>query len=319
MLNGIIMGTVLVAVVAAPLRAQAPEDRDDSTRHDLQIGGSVALDQTSRLDAQEDPRMQLHEVALGANVALEGGIEAAVVLKAEDDLAAIFFDQATATLTPPGWRASLIVGQQAYNHGLLTTRLISDPEILPYLELKQPGITGAWTPGSLTFGTGLILLETGEGPETSRDFAVLPNVDWNQGPWQARLSGMASRYRSDLDLAGTLTAGPLVVDAEGFSRFRVWDGPDKIAGYSLGAQYSLPHGFAGAVRHDGIAPHAGASLSAWRLGAGLSLTFRRDLFVATEYSYGHGTEETGHRLALRAGLKSTLHLPGFQRETLTQP
>lgn len=319
MLKGIVLATSLVLAGPDPARAGTPADPDASARRDLQIGGSVALDQHSRLDAQEDPRMQLHEVALGANVALEGGIEAAVVLKAEDDLAAIFFDQATATLTPPGGRSSLIVGQQAYNHGLLTTRLISDPGILPYLELKQPGLSGTWTPGALTLGTGLILLETGEGDEPSRDFAILPNADWNQGPWQARLSAMASHYRSDVDLAATLSAGPVVLDAEGFTRLEAWDCPDRTAGYSLGAEYSLPHGLAAAVRQDGIAPHAGAALSAWRIGAGLSLTFRRDLFVAAEYAYGSGTEDSGHRLALRAGLKSTLRLPGFQRETLTQP
>lgn len=259
---GIVIAFTLAVAATGPLRAEPPADADSAADRELQIGGSVALDQNSRLDAQEDPRMQLHEVALGANVALEGGIEAAVVLKAEDDLAAIFFDQATATLTPPGARWSLIVGQQAYNHGLLTTRLISDPEILPYLEVKQPGLSATWAPGELSLGMGLVLLETGDESAPSRDFTALPNVDWNHGPWQARLSGMASRFRSDLDLATSLTAGPLVFDIEGFSRLRVWDSTDKTAGYSLGAECSLPHGLSAAVRHDGIAPHAGAALSA---------------------------------------------------------
>ncbi len=317
MANNLIFALLFAAAAAPGAGAETSAPAD--TGRDLQVGGSGALDQHSRLDAKEDPRVDLSDVALGANVALAGGIEAAVVLKAEEDLAVIFFDQATATLTPPESRWTLIAGQQTYNHGLLTTRLVSDPEILPLMEVKQPGLSAVWAPGDLSAGVGLVLLETGEGDGTSRDYAAMPNLDWNHGPWQARLSGMVSRFRSDIGLAATLAAGPVTLDAEGFSRLRAWDGADRSAGYSLGAQYALTTDLAAAMRHDGIAPEAGKAPSSWRVGGGLSLTFRRDLFAAAEYSYGSGVEEPGHRLALRAGLKSTLHLPGFQRETLTQP
>lgn len=308
------IGTASAADAAAPT---APD-------RDLALGGSVALDDESRLDAKEDPRMGLSEVALGAEVALAEGIRAAVLLKAEDDLDALFFDQAVASLAPNGSPWAFYIGQQTFNHGYLTTRLISDPMLLPWVEVKQPGAIATYTAGALTAGAGLVLAETavpgaGTDSATSRDYAFLPNLDWVRGPLQARLSGMFSRYRNDADLAASLTAWRFTFDAEGFSRLSMWDAHDRTSGFSLGAQCDLGHGLAAALRQDGLSPKAGAALSAWRFGAGATYSIRRDLFAAAEYAFGHGTEDAGHRLALRIGLRSTLHLPGFQRETLSQP
>jgi len=305
----------LAMLCAGTVPASAAETLD----RDLQLGGTVSLDNESRLDAREDPQMGLSEVSLGAEVALSEGMQAAVVLKAEDDLDKLFFEQAVASFTPNGSHWVFFIGQQTFNHGYLTTRLISDPLLLDWVEVKQPGIAATYALGELSLGSGLVVAESGDSSATSHDYAVLPNLDWTHGPLQSRLSGMVSRYRSDVDLAASLAIGRFTFDAEGFSRLKVWDATDKTSGFSLGAQWEMIPGLSAGFRQDGLAPEAGEGLSAWRFGAGLSYTLHRDLFAAAEYGYGHGTEDAGHRLALRIGVKSTLHLPGFQRETLSQP
>lgn len=286
---------------------------------DLRLGGTVSLDDESRLDAAEDPKMGLSEVSLGADVALSEGIQAAVVLKAEDALDTLFFDQAVASFTPDGSHWVFYIGQQTFNHGYLTTRLISDPLLLDWVEMKRPGAAATYASGGAILGTGLVVAETDVKGAVSRDYALLPSVDWTRGPVQARASGIVSRYRSDVDLAASLAFGRFTFDAEGFSRLPVWDDADRTSGFSLGGEFKLGHGVATAFRQDGLAPKPGDGLTAWRFGAGLSYTLRRDLFAAAEYAFGRGIGEAGHRLALRIGLKSTLHLPGFQRETLSQP
>jgi hypothetical protein len=129
---------------------------------------------------------------------------------------------------------------------------------------------------------------------------------------------MASRYRTDADLALCISYGPVTVDAEAFTQVPAWSSHDEAMGYSVGGQYQLIAPLAVAFRHDAIASSRSAGTDAFRFGGGLVLTLKHDLFAAAEYSYGRGIEAPGHMLALQIGLKSSLTLPGFQRETLSR-
>ena len=310
--------SLLFALALMSVPARAADTAGGEAGRNLEIGGLVTLDHQSRVASDANPALALGEVALGANVTLTEDILASVVLMAEEDLEKIFFDQAMAQVTPAGGPWTLLFGQQTVGHGLLSTRLISDPEILPYLEINRPALWANYARGEFLAGGGLVLWETGEGDSASRDYAWLPALDWHHGPVQARLSGMFSRYLSDADAAVTVAWGRLTFDAEGFARLPAWDGRESTAGYLLGVECSLGKRVSVAFRHDGVGDADTRRLDILRNGLGFTFTLKQDLFAAAEFSDGRGGDNPGRRLALQLGLKSSLNLPGFQRATLTQ-
>jgi hypothetical protein len=296
----------------------AAEDAALNLPRNLELGGLVTLDQESHLDGADDPKLDLGQVTLGANVSVAKDILASVVLEAKEDLDKIFFEQAMAQVTLGTGAWTLLFGQQTMSHGLLTTRLISDPEILPYVELKQPALVASWGPGALKAASGLVLIDTGEEAAESRDFGWVPSLDWNRGTTQMRVSGLVSRFRSDADVALTLAFGIFHLDAEGFARVRAWDDADRTAGYLIGAEYSPFSWLSVAYRNDGVTDAGRNRFDVVRNALGLTFTLKSDLFAALEFSDGRGGDAPGPRLALQLGLKSSLNLPGFQRSTLTQ-
>jgi hypothetical protein len=316
----------LLAAALACCTAVRADQLPETLNERLQLGGLVSLDHTSGLDATRNPDLSLSQVALGANVTLSKEVLASVLLKAEGDLGAIFFDQAMASLHPEGSAWTLLFGQQTLNHGLLSTRLISDPEILPAVELSLPGATASYAWNAFTAGTGIAVLETrldDAAPDAdaglSKDYALIPNLDFSRGSLTLRASGAFSRRRTDADAAFSLALGPVTVDAEGFSELPVWDTRTGNSGYYLGAEYALNPSLSLSVRHDGVASDQFSGWRVFRYGAGATLTLKHDLFAACEYGFrderGAGID---NRIALQIGLKSTLELPGFQRKTLTQ-
>jgi hypothetical protein len=316
------------ALLLGTLAAHAPAQAEDSGHADehpktldekLQLGGLVTLDHSSGLDPVRNPDWELGEVALGANVTLTKEVLASVLLKAEGDLGKIFFDQAVASLQPEGTPWTFLFGQQTFNHGLLSTRLISDPEILPYVELIRPGLSASYALGGFAFGAGATVEETELDGYSSRDYALLPNVDWQSGPLMVRASGAVSRYATDADLALSLGFERVQVDAEAFERLPVWDALERVSGYYLGAEFHATSSLSFALRHDGVLSGSFSDLRSYRNAAGATFTLKHDLFAACEYSQlEDGAEGTDRRIALQVGLKSTLELPGFQRKTLTQ-
>lgn len=316
---------VLLASLAFPASAAPAADSAESTlagerlEERLQLGGLVSLDHTSGLDPTNNPDLSLSQVALGANVTLTKEVLASVLLKAEGDMSAIFFDQAMASLHPEGSSWTLLFGQQTLNHGLLSTRLISDPEILPAVELSLAGVTAAYAWNAATAGLGIAVLQTDIDGYVSKDYAAVPNLDWTHGPLMVRASGIASRYRTDADAALSLALGPVQLDAEGFSDLEVMDSQTRNAGYYLGAEFAVNGFVSVAVRQDGLSVDGLSGWQAFRYGAGLTLNLKHDLFAACEYGYRDERGAEGdNRIALQIGLKSTLELPGFQRKTLTQ-
>lgn len=295
--------------------AEAGKDLDEN----LQLGGLVSLDHTSGLDMTDNPDLSLSQVALGANVTLSREVVASVLLKAEGALDRIFFDQAVASLKPEGTDWTLLFGQQTFNHGLLSTRLISDPEILHFVEITQPGISASYATGEFTLGAGAAVLETVREEEASKDYALLPSLDWRKGPLLLRASGAVSRFATDADAALSWEVWKLQLDAEAFDRLPVWDTQERNSGYYLGAEYHPGGALSVAFRHDGLMSGTFSGLQTYRNAAGMTFSLKHDLFAACEFSQredaGTGTDR---QIALQVGLKSTLELPGFQRKTLTQ-
>ena len=310
----------LALASASPVRAQTAQDSAGTHLDErLQLGGLVSLDHTSGLDATRNPDLSLSQVALGANVTLSKEVLASVVLMAEGDMASIFFDQAMASLHPEGSPWTLLFGLQTFNHGLLSTRLISDPEILPAVEIALPGVTAAYAWNAFSAGMGVAILETDLDGTASKDYAMVPNLDWQGGPLTARLSGLISRYRTDTDAALSLQLGPMLLDAEVFGETPTWDSRSGNSGYYVGAEFSVKPFLTLAVRHDGLATDRFSGWQAFRYGGGLTFSLKHDLFAACEYGFRQERGLSGdHRIALQIGLKSTLELPGFQRQTLTQ-
>lgn len=303
-----------------PIQPPVPARQEPLVASDrnLEIGGMVTLDHAQRLSPSQDPVLDLGEVALGANVTLTQDILASVVLKAEQDLDRIFFDQAMAQVTPQGGHWTFLFGQQTFNHGLLSTRLISDPEILPWLETNRPGLSAGYSRESFSAAGGLTLIESGEGETAGHEYAYIPNADWNHGPVQARLSGLFSSGTCDADAAVSLAWGPARIDAEGFLAYPDWERGKSTGGYLLGIEIELGARVSAAYRHDGVTGPGLRGLPTLRHGVGATLNLMHDLFAAAEISDGRGGESPGPRVALQLGLKSTLNLPGFQRETLTR-
>jgi hypothetical protein len=302
----------------APSAASTQEAAHHFNEH-LQLGGLVSLDHTSGLDATRNPDLSLSQVALGANVTLSKEVLASVLLMAEGDMGAIFFDQAMASLHPEGSPWTLLFGLQTFNHGLLSTRLISDPEILPAVEIALPGVTATYAWSAFTAGMGAAILETDLDGTASKDYAMFPNLDWQGGPLTARASGLISRYRTDADAALSLELGPVLLDAEVFGETPTWDSRSGNSGYYLGAEFTVGPSLTLALRHDGFATDRFSGWQAFRYGGGMTYSLKHDLFAACEYGFRQERGLSGdHRIALQIGLKSTLELPGFQRQTLTQ-
>lgn len=306
---------VLLLACACPRAEQV----DSAWDRGLEIGGLVTLDHQSDLNPSGNPELTLKQVALEANVSVSPGLSASVTLKAEKELDRIFFDQAMASLSPAASPWTILFGHQTFNHGLLSTRLISDPDMLDHVEVKRPGISASYAWESLTPAAGLLMWETAdiEG-RASRDYAIVSALDSRIGPLLLRVSGLFSRFKSDVDLAVSLATGSWVFDAEGFTDLPAWDATGKSAGYYAGAEYQASTWLSLAVRHEGVAGRTFSGVESLLYGAGLTFNLKHDLFAAMEYSHRQHGVEAGSRLALQMGLKSKLNLPGFQRATLSR-
>lgn len=306
---------VLLLAGASPRAEQADSARDRG----LEIGGLVTLDHQSDLKLSGNPELTLKQVALEANVSVSPGLSASVTLKAERELDRIFFDQAMASLSPSASRWSLLFGHQTFNHGLLSTRIISDPEMLDHVEVKRPGISASCAWKSLTPSAGLLMWETTEDEgRVSRDYAIVSALDSRLGPLILKVSGLFSRFKSDGDIAISIATGSWIFDAEGFTDLPAWDAAGKSAGYYAGAEYQASTWLSLAVRHEGVADRAFSEVGSLLYAAGMSFNLKHDLFAAMEYSHRQHGVEGGSRLALQMGLKSKLNLPGFQRATLSR-
>ncbi len=317
-----------VALAAAV--AQAELEARDSL--EMEVGGLLTLDAGNRLRDWENTPARLGRVELSAKVEVHPQMEGAITLVSEDNPESIAIDQAVGQ-----WKigtGALVFGQQYFNVGLLTTRLISDPLILEMAEFAQAGLTGLWQYHDFNLGAGLTSLTTGPDSATVSDPCLVLNSDWNHAQSLLRLSSQWSRHLTAVDAAANISIGPIWIDLEAYWRLRNSNPNDGIlesseggavngsasedlkakGGYFAGLAADMGRGVEIAVRWDGLASESDV-LVRQRFSGGITLTWLGHVFGAAEVGYA---ESEGAVFAVQMGLRSDLKLPGFQRKTLVK-
>jgi hypothetical protein len=305
----------------------------------MEIGGVVTVDAVADPAEKSSASLEVGTVELSAVVNVAQGVVASITLLAEGNLSDISIDEALIEWVPGNKPFSVIFGQQTFNHGLLSTHLISDPMILDAVETAGPGITVNGTFGLFTPGIGVtfyhydavtqtkyavnpadssISTEEVEIEPARNVFAGVVNCDI------AFLEESAARlslkmYGDIVDLAAGagLNLGRFALDAEIFSELTDANGV-KQSGYYAGAAVGITERVEAAVRYDGLSDDLFDGIE-HRIGLGATVSIKYGIFCALEYSYtGVGTNGGVSEIAAQLGLESTLKLPGFHRKTLTR-
>ncbi len=118
--------------LSIPLQAERIEVGKDSVKNGMtmELGGVFTLDFNRHVSELDNPYLQMGKAELGANLGLSKELKATVLLHTEGDLKVLSITQAAATLNPEGAPWEMVFGQHTFNYSLLTTRLISDPNIV---------------------------------------------------------------------------------------------------------------------------------------------------------------------------------------------
>jgi|GEM_PF-3265385 len=287
----------------------------------MEIGGIVTLDLEAPPDKVKEVNMQIGTVELMANIRLAQNLLSGITLLSEGDLSQISIDRALAEYTLTN-QIKGVFGQQLYPHGLLTSRLISDPQMIEDVETTGPGALLLYTQKIYTLGFGTTYLSS--TPETEN------LTEGNSGIWkgilaldingsedmQTRLSMLVSEEQFETALGSGNTLGPLLVDVEVFKR---WQGEsDELSAGNLTLTLPLYEVIHPAIRLDLQSPK---DFKEWEqaLALGCIVNLPDNLFAGIEYSFTDFTDPNNHKIALQLGLESSLQLPGIQRTTLTNP
>jgi hypothetical protein len=291
----------------------------------MELGGLFTLDYLAPAATLEDPVLEIGTAELGANLGLSRDLTASVMLETEGGLDHLAIGQAAATLRPAQGPWTLVFGQHALAHGLLTTRLPSDPLLLDRVELIQAGGSAIWSGKRVSLGLGGFVRREGTPSDLQDEEAIHsdPVAVWNvdllsEGETTARLSFTASANSFTADAAASLSAGRFDLDAEAYHEFASPPGHGRAAGAYAGAAWNLFPTLFTAVRVDILGDGTWARLEG-RLAGGLVYHRGDGLFAAVEC--GYGAPPDGRRdldAIIQVGLESTLELPGFRRKTLTQ-
>ena len=312
----------------------AEEAEEEEEKEAMELGGLVTLDYGMDLADAAHPAMEIGEVGLSAVVNIAEGFVASIALLAEGNLSEISIDEALMEWAPEKKPFSFLVGQQAFNHGLLSTHLISDPLILDYVETINPGIIanfafGGFLPGIaatvyhedeetelLADSTGAVTEET--VTEEAYIFGGIFNLDFEfMEESNARVSMTVHGDILDMALGTGLVLGPVALDLEAYMELMA-DDDAKQTGYYGGVAVGVNDNIELAVRYDGLSEDNFSDLE-HRIGIGPVFNFKHGIFCALEYSYDKVIDEDGvNEIALQVGLESTIKLPGFQRKTLTR-
>jgi hypothetical protein len=289
----------------------------------IELGGFVTVDFGNTIDELDRSSMEMGEVELSALVNIADELTATVVLGAQEDLSKPYIDQAFGSYTPENMNIELIFGQHYFNHGLLSTQLISDPSITDIVEFVHPGLTTTYTFGKFTSGLGFTILKTEEatndGIEVSSSPTGIINLDYlfdEEGESILRLSALAGKSSADFDVAASLTFGKFIFSAEYYNMIENYS-DISASGYYAGIGFSPVERFLFAVRYDGISDGLFDAVNQ-RIAAGIKVTVNYGIFCAAEFAHVKPFEEDGYQeLAFQIGLEQKIKLPGFQRKTLT--
>jgi hypothetical protein len=316
-----------------------PAANEAEEKEVMEIGGLVTVDASSDLSDITNAVAEIGAVELSANVNVANGIVASITLLAESNLSELSIDQALVEIAPEEKPFSLIFGQQAYNFGLLSTRLISDPTIVDNVETSGPGVVvkysaGIFTPGlavtyshepadsvkvyTINMADYSVQVSDSEMTKETNYFKGIVNLDVSLSEESA--IRLASRFYSghmDLNLACGFKFGQALLDAELYGEI-VNDIDSQAFGYYAGIAYDFIENLETGIRYDGYSKDAFKEI-AHRIGIGANYGFKHGIFCALEYSINDITSASvTHEIALQVGLESTIKLPGFQRKTLTR-
>ncbi len=300
----------------------------------MELGGAVSVDFGADPEDVSSLAVEVGTVELSANVNIADNIIASVTVLAEGNLSEISLDQALVEWSDLG-PLTLVFGQQTYNHALLSTYLISDPVLLDHVETAGPGLTTLFSFGNFSPGIGITFVHEDEESEISASiennvivydtsivaeetnlFKGIINLDYSfLEESVARLSFSIYGDVFDIALGTGITAGPVIIDLEGF--LEVTDDDDaKLSGFYTGVVFGINDNIEAAFRYDGLSEDMFSDLE-HRIGVGATFSFNHGLFAAMEYGRNIPAEGTGsNEISLQLGLESTLKLPGFHRKTL---
>jgi hypothetical protein len=315
------------------------DSKEKDEKEALEIGGLVQFDYGSDIKDFKHQSLQIGRVELRAIVNVNPNVKGFITLLSQNDLSAIRIYQAAADLTLDKMPLEIVAGQQIFNHGLMTTRMISNPLGFDLLLPNQPGVTAFYTINSFKIGLAGLMTEnitgtysgtmttvsgdtipvTAERTDTARSFSGIISFDYTfQNGSNAHVSSLISQTCSDIDAACGIIIGKLTLDCEAYSKFQVSAGSQKVSTYCLGAAYSLSDAISVAFRSDGLSRNEQFKDMTLLFGAGVVAKVFGDCYIAAEYDYTKQWQ--GNRseiIAVEFGLRSSLKLPGFQRKTLT--
>jgi hypothetical protein len=319
----IIMKSAVLALAAASAWCFAGEDPEaKEEKPAVELGGYVTVDYGTDLTSDADPSFGIGEVDLSANVNISPEVVASITLMTYNRLDSLWIDQAMVAWTPSLLPVEFLFGQQTMNHGLLTTRLISDPLLLDDVELVQPSVILNGAMDMFTAGFGFtILSELDElNFDTTYRYSGVVNIDANlPNESLIRLSSLANGAIMDVDLAGTINFWKCAFDFEAMATKAEQDSV-RASGVYAGLLYDITDRFSVALRGDGVSfSDENFKDIDMRVAGGVTIKIKDGIFCAAEVarrlpSAGGGVNE----IAVEVGLEQTIQLPGFQRKTLTR-
>jgi hypothetical protein len=316
-------GDTAKAVAAKPDTGKSDSARAGACKEErpaMELGGYVTLDYEAMADSLSNGKAFLRWVQLGANVNISEEVVASIVILVARKLDSLTIYQADASYSPAGTPWQILFGQQIFNHGLLSTRLISDPLIIDDAMLIYPGLSAIYTAGNFKPSLAFAVLDyqdTAYAAGTSNYAAVL-GLDYAlPSESLVRLSALLSQELSDIDLALTYNVWKLAIDAEVYTQFKGVYG-SRMSGYFAGVQYNAGDNVHLAVRNDGLSSNAFREME-MRYAGGVVLDIKDGIFLALELSHVKPYGETAYqKVQVQIGLQQKLALQGFQRKTLTR-
>jgi len=322
-----LMNRSVLAVICICLISAAQESTAEKPA--MELGGLVTVDYYSSSHDMEHPSLTIGEVDLGANVNISDEIIATILIKAEEDLAALWIDQAFVSFKPMP-ELELLFGQHIFKHGLLGTQMISyplylsdDDEVFYTIQMIRPGLTGSYTLGAFTPSLCFTALPTDVDTSVAIkevwDPAAVLSLDFAPNEESVvRLASLMYARALDVDLAAALVFGSFSIDAEGFARFTADTLAADQSGVSAGLAWSFLDRYSAAARYDGLSNSGMFKDLGMRVGLGLSVDIKDGIYAAAEF--GHVMPSVGkayQEVMLEIGLEQTIKLPGFQRKTLS--
>ncbi len=310
---------------------------DNEQKEAIELGGAVSLDFSADPKSIDEGIIELGTVKLSANVPITDGLLASITLKARENLSSVAVDEALVEWTLAKEKLTLIMGQHAYNHGLLSTHLISDPAILDFVETASPGFTGMINLNKIcpSFAIGFEKVDAESHDSLFLNGSVIEKVTIEDSPedmkvfgvfaidipyleeCNARISTHIRDEFSDIAIGTEIIAKKFTIDLETAIRLSS-DDENKTSGYYVGIAYAFHEIFETALRYDGISEGYYEAVD-HRIGIGGTFDIFHGIFASIEY--GHSFMNNGDdegELAIQVGLESTLKLPGFRRKTLLE-